>query len=152
MKLFPSAALLIVLAGLAHGQVDRRSFEFYRADLEKYLGKEITVHATGAQRKDTGELGAVALFLVYTPGPMSYSYAYAAVPLAEAKSFSQRYSNRNDSYFQDSDMRPLRGKLTKGNLQLPNMAVYDTGGLYISFKGAVLPEKVDSSSEPESEE
>jgi hypothetical protein len=152
MKLLPSVVLLINLAAFAHGQVDRRSFEFYRANLEKYLGKEISVHATAAQRKDTGEFGDVALFLVHTPGSAGYSYTYVAVPLAEAKSFSKRYASRNDSYFSDSDMRPLRGKLMKGDLQFANMVVYETGGLYIGFKDAALPENANPSGESQVEE
>lgn len=135
-------ALCLVAIASASAQTDRRSFEFYRANLEKYLGKEITVQATGAERKDTGELGDVALFQVYTASSSGISYAYVAVPLPEVKSFAQRYANKR-GYYYDSDARPLRGKLTKGSVAIRSgvhTMTFDSGGLYISFKDAVLPD------------
>ena len=140
MKFLPALLFALALLASASAQSDRRSFEYYRANFEKYLGKEISVQATAAERKDTGQYGDVALFLVYTGGPYERSYAYAAVPLAETKSFSRRYATRNGGFYYEKDSRPLRGKLTKGGPSASNMIVYDTGGFYISFKDAVLPE------------
>jgi hypothetical protein len=140
MKFLPALLLALALIASASAQSDRRSFEYYRANFEKYLGKEISVQATAAERKDTGEYGDVALFLVYTGGPYDRSYAYAAVPLAETKSFSRRYATRNGGFYYEKDARPLRGKLMKGGPSASSMIVYNTGGLYISFKDAVLPE------------
>jgi hypothetical protein len=140
MKFLTAFLLAVVFVTSADAQSDRRSFEYYRANFEKYLGKEINVLATSAERKDTGQYGDVALFLVYTGGPYERSYAYAAVPLSETKAFSRRYATRNGGFYYEKDSRPLRGKLMKGAPSGSNMIVYDTGGFYISFKDAVLPE------------
>ena len=142
-------ALSFALVASASAQVDRRSFEFYRSNLEKYLGKEITVEATGAERKDAGELGDVALFQVYTAASSSYSYAYVVVPLTEVKSFSQRYADKRGYYF-EADTRPLRGTLTKGTIAIGSglhSITFESGGLYISYKGAVIPEPESTSNE-----
>ena len=140
MKFLPIFLLAVAFVATANAQTDRRSFEYYRANFEKYLGKEINVQATAAERKDAGQYSNVALFLVYTGGPYEHSYAYVAVPLDETKAFSRRYATRNAGFYYEKDSRPLRGKLIKGAPSGSNTIVYDTGGFYISFKDAVLPE------------
>jgi hypothetical protein len=127
--------LLLISSPLAHAQTDRQAIEHYKANFEKYLGKEISLMVARAKREDKGEHGDVAIFSIYTKGQRDAGFTHAVIPRFEAESFARRYA------FRDYQTRPVRGTF---------MATAN-GKFYISVKGAVFPSDaaLESPSEPD---
>ncbi len=124
MQVILRASLLLSLCAVAVGQSDRQAIEHYEANFEKYLGTDITLMVSEADRLDKGEHGDVSIFRIYTLGQRDSGFAYAVVPRSETASFVRRYA------FRDYNTRPLRGTF----MSRPN------GTFYISFRGAKYPE------------
>lgn len=120
-------------------QADRKAIDFYIANFEKYLGREISVEVEKAERKDTGEHENVAIFELFTSGTREYGYAYAVVPKSEVGAFSKRYGAQTGGYLLDGNGRPLRGVFTKSPSAMEN-AYGSFARFYISYKGAVFPD------------
>jgi hypothetical protein len=132
-------AILVVayltIASVSSAQDDRRAIEYYKANFEKYLGKQVIVDVASSTREDMGQFGDVAVFQVYTKGKTETGFVYAVVPKSDVDKFARRYAE-NDDY---TRTRTLHGVFTKG-----------PGFFYISVDGALLAkEEAQAPSAPE---
>lgn len=118
---------LLGFSAMSFAQSDRRAIEYYEANFEKYLGKEISVDVASCSREDTGEFANVAIFSIYTRGETESGFTYAVIPKSDVTSFSRKYAEK-DVFYRGSR---LRGVFLKGGLR----------NFYISVDGAVLPKE-----------
>jgi len=123
MKAVFALVLLHGFAGAGLAQTDRQAIEHYRAQFERYLGKDITLMVAQVERRDKGEHGDVAVFWAYTKGERETGWVDVVVPRSESDSFARRYAYR------DYRTRPMRGTFMSTT----------NAKFYIAFKGAEFP-------------